>query len=111
MTSTGRRLVDTEQRPLKTWRQVHEESAPLLLSVAHDALTAKVIEQAGYPAYQIGGFALVGSRFGYPDIDLAQFGENSGDARHHRGLLAPGAGGCGRRLRRCEERDPCRAGL
>ena len=54
-----------------------DDSAPLLLPVAHDALTAKVIEQAGYPAYQIGGFALVGSRFGYPDIDLAQFGENS----------------------------------
>ena len=41
MTSNGR-FVDTEQRPLKTWRQVHEESAPLLLPVAHDALTAKV---------------------------------------------------------------------
>ena len=70
-------LVDTQQRPRKTWREVLDESAPLLLPVAHDALTAKVIQQAGYPAYQIGGFALVGSRFGYPDIDLAQFGENS----------------------------------
>jgi 2-methylisocitrate lyase-like PEP mutase family enzyme len=40
-------------------------------------LTARLIELAGYPAYQIGGFALVGSRFAYPDIDLAQFGENS----------------------------------
>ena len=70
-------LVNTQKRPPKTWREVLDESAPLLLPVAHDALTAKVIEQAGYPAYQIGGFALVGSRFGYPDIDLAQFGENS----------------------------------
>jgi 2-methylisocitrate lyase-like PEP mutase family enzyme len=56
---------------------VLEESAPLVLPVAHDALTARLIELAGYPAYQIGGFALVGSRFAYPDIDLAQFGENS----------------------------------
>jgi len=70
-------LVNTQKRPRKTWREVLDDSAPLLLPVAHDALTAKVIEQAGYPAYQIGGFALVGSRFGYPDIDLAQFGENS----------------------------------
>ena len=69
--------VNTQRRPRKTCREVLDESAPLLLPVAHDALTAKVIEQAGYPAYQIGGFALVGSRFGYPDIDLAQFGENS----------------------------------
>ena len=53
------------------------ESAPLLLPVAHDALTARIIEVVGYPSYQIGGFAVVGSRFAYPDIDLAQYGENS----------------------------------
>jgi len=71
--------VDTqnENRVRKTWRQVLSESAPLLLPVAHDALTARIIELAGYPAYQIGGFALVGARFAYPDIDLAQYGENS----------------------------------
>jgi 2-methylisocitrate lyase-like PEP mutase family enzyme len=61
----------------KTWRQVLRESAPLILPVAHDALTARILELAGYPAYQIGGFALVGSRFAYPDVDLAQYGENS----------------------------------
>ena len=81
MTAGDQSYVDTTQRPQKTWRQVLGESAPLLLPVAHDALTAKLIEQAGYPAYQIGGFALVGSRFGYPDIDLAQFGENSAGMR------------------------------
>ena len=76
--SAGSR-VDTQyqNRARKTWRQVLSESAPLLLPVAHDALTARIIEVAGYPAYQIGGFALVGSRFAYPDIDLAQYGENS----------------------------------
>jgi len=61
----------------KTWRQALADSAPLLLPVAHDALTARIIDLAGYPAYQIGGFALVGARFAYPDIDLAQYGENS----------------------------------
>ena len=70
-------VVDTQKRPRKTWRQALDESAPLILPVAHDALTARIIEVAGYPAYQIGGFALVGSRFAYPDLDLAQFGENS----------------------------------
>jgi 2-methylisocitrate lyase-like PEP mutase family enzyme len=69
--------TQNETRPRKTWREVLDESAPLLLPVAHDALTARIIELAGYPAYQIGGFALVGSRFAYPDIDLAQYGENS----------------------------------
>lgn len=66
-----------ETQPRKTWRRVLEESAPLILPVAHDALTARILELAGYPAYQIGGFALVGSRFAYPDVDLAQYGENS----------------------------------
>ena len=70
-------FIDTQKRAGKTWRETLDKCAPLLLPVAHDALTARLIELAGYPAYQIGGFALVGSRFAYPDIDLAQFGENS----------------------------------
>ncbi len=71
--------VDTQDqnRPRKTWREALRENSPLLLPVAHDALTARIIELTGYPAYQIGGFALVGSRFAYPDLDLAQYGENS----------------------------------
>ena len=75
--------VDTQNqnRRRKTWRQALRESAPLLLPVAHDALTARMIELAGYPAYQIGGFALVGAHFAYPDIDLAQYGENSAAMR------------------------------
>jgi 2-methylisocitrate lyase-like PEP mutase family enzyme len=64
------------------WRQALQESTPLLLPVAHDALTARIIELAGYPAYQIGGFALVGAHFAYPDIDLAPYGENSAAMRH-----------------------------
>ncbi len=40
-------LVDTQKRQRKTWREVLNESAPLLLPVAHDALTARVIELAG----------------------------------------------------------------
>jgi len=73
--------IDTQKRPRKTWRETLDKNAPLLLPVAHDALTARLIDLAGYSAYQIGGFALVGSRFAYPDIDLAQFGENSGVMR------------------------------
>ena len=51
--------------------------APLLLPAASDALTAKLIEQAGFPAYQIGGFALEGMRFGFPDMDVNRLGEKS----------------------------------
>jgi 2-methylisocitrate lyase-like PEP mutase family enzyme len=57
------------------WSALLEKHRPLLLPAAHDGLTARLIEDAGFPAYQIGGFALVGSRFGQPDIDLIHLGE------------------------------------
>jgi 2-methylisocitrate lyase-like PEP mutase family enzyme len=50
---------------------------PLVLPAAHDALTARLISRAGFKAYQVGGFALAGARYGYPDIDLVQFYEEN----------------------------------
>ncbi|CAF0804097.1 unnamed protein product [Rotaria sp. Silwood1] len=47
----------------------------LILPAAHDALTARIIERAGFQAYQIGGFALNGARHAYPDLVLTHFGE------------------------------------
>ena len=54
---------------------------PLLLPGAHDALSARLIERAGFSAYVIGGYALVGSRYALPDIGLAAFGEMSAGMR------------------------------
>lgn len=45
------------------------------MPVAHDALTARIIERGGFAALQIGGFAVEGSRHGVPDIDLTHFAE------------------------------------
>jgi 2-methylisocitrate lyase-like PEP mutase family enzyme len=67
------------ERP--TWEEVLKRHQPLQLPVAHDALTAVLIERAGFPAYQIGGFALDGTRFAYPDIDLTHFGEKHAAAQ------------------------------
>lgn len=64
-----------------TWREVLKKEGLLQLPVAHDALTARLIERAGFPAYQIGGFALVGAMHAVPDIDLDHLGENSDAAR------------------------------
>jgi 2-methylisocitrate lyase-like PEP mutase family enzyme len=50
---------------------------PLLLPAAHDGLTARLIARAGFKAYQVGGFALAGARYGYPGIDLVQFYEEN----------------------------------
>jgi len=65
-----------------TWKEALDRQKPLLLPVAHDALTARLIERAGFTAYQIGGFALVGALHAVPDVDLEHFGEKSAAARN-----------------------------
>ena len=64
-----------------TWKQLLAREQPLLLPFAHDALSARLIERAGFAAYGIGGFALVGARHGLPDVGLAGFGEMSAGVR------------------------------
>ena len=58
-----------------SFREVLSRERPLVLPGAHDALSALLIERAGFRAYVIGGFALVGARYGLPDLGLAGFGE------------------------------------
>jgi 2-methylisocitrate lyase-like PEP mutase family enzyme len=72
------KAVTADRRP---WKDLLAGEAPLLLPAAHDALTARIIERAGFPAYQIGGFALIGSRHATPDIDLEHYGEKSDAVR------------------------------
>lgn len=57
------------------WRDLLDRHAPLLLPAAHDGLTARLVERAGCPALQVGGFAVEGAAHGFPDIDLAHFAE------------------------------------
>ena len=63
------------------WNKVLQKHAPLLLPSAPDALTAKLIKDAGFPAYQIGGFAMDGMQFGFPDMDVNRLGEKSSIVR------------------------------
>ena len=49
----------------------------MILPAAHDALAARLIAKAGFRAYQVGGFALAGTRYAYPDIDLVHFYEEN----------------------------------
>ncbi len=64
-----------------TWLDLLNRNQPLLLPLAHDALAARLIERAGFSAYAIGGFPLVGSRHGLPDIGLVGLGEMSAGMR------------------------------
>jgi 2-methylisocitrate lyase-like PEP mutase family enzyme len=64
-----------------TWRELLARAEPLLLPCAHDALSARLIERAGFAAYAVGGYALVGARHALPDIGLVAFGEMSAGIR------------------------------
>lgn len=64
-----------------TWKALLAQEHPLLLPCAHDALSARLIERAGFAAYSIGGFPLVGSRYALPDIGLVAYGEMSAGVR------------------------------
>ena len=77
--SLSAKAVKPAKRP--TWKQLLDTGEQLLLPSAHDGLTAKLLEQAGFKAFQIGGFSVVGARYGLPDIDLVQFGEISQTVR------------------------------
>jgi 2-methylisocitrate lyase-like PEP mutase family enzyme len=63
------------------FRELVASERPLVLPGAHDALSAMLIQQAGFKAYFIGGFPVVGVRYGLPDIGLANLGEISSAVR------------------------------
>ncbi len=60
---------------MSRFRRLLAEETPLVLPGAHDALSARLIQQAGFKAFVIGGFPLIGARYGLPDLGLAGFGE------------------------------------
>ncbi|NCF28604.1 MAG: 2,3-dimethylmalate lyase [Gammaproteobacteria bacterium] len=57
------------------WWDLMNMDRPFVLPGAYDALSAKLIEQAGFDGFVIGGFPLVGARYGLPDIGLVGLGE------------------------------------
>ncbi|MBI3707535.1 MAG: isocitrate lyase/PEP mutase family protein [Proteobacteria bacterium] len=71
----------TAQQSPTTWRALLAAHHPLLLPCAHDALSARLIALAGFPAYSIGGYPLVGARHALPDIGLVGYGEMSAGMR------------------------------
>ena len=58
-----------------TYRELIARKAPFVIPGAHDALSARLVEQAGFDACFVGGFPLVGARYGVPDIGLKSLGE------------------------------------
>jgi 2-methylisocitrate lyase-like PEP mutase family enzyme len=64
-----------------SWRSLLRDDRPLVLPGAYDALSARLVEQQGFEAFVIGGFPLVGSRYGLPDIGLVGLGEMADGVR------------------------------
>jgi 2-methylisocitrate lyase-like PEP mutase family enzyme len=56
-------------------RELHQENQPLVSPLAHDALSARLIEAAGFKTFNIGGSALLAARYALPDLGLAGFAE------------------------------------
>ena len=56
-------------------RELHRTSQPLISPLAHDALSARLIELAGFKSFNVGGSALLAARHALPDLGLAGFGE------------------------------------
>jgi 2-methylisocitrate lyase-like PEP mutase family enzyme len=59
----------------KSFRSLLVAEGPLILPGAHDALAARLIARAGFAGFFIGGFGVVGARFGVPDIGLKSLGD------------------------------------
>ena len=73
-------MADRPQ-PKENWTSTLTRHSPLQLPAPRCA-DCQMIKRAGFHAYQIGGFALVGARHGLPDVDLTRFAEQSAGVEH-----------------------------
>ena len=62
-------------------RELLAGTEPVLAPGAYDALTARLVEQAGFEAVYVTGFGTAASLLGRPDIGLLSFGEMVDNAR------------------------------
>ncbi|HEY3583939.1 MAG TPA: isocitrate lyase/PEP mutase family protein [Casimicrobiaceae bacterium] len=58
-----------------TLRSALAAERPLVTPLAHDALSVRLIERAGFRAFAIGGSAMLAARYALPDLGIAALGE------------------------------------
>jgi 2-methylisocitrate lyase-like PEP mutase family enzyme len=68
-------------RGVATLRELLDRPAPVVAPGAYDALSARLVEQAGFPAVYMTGFGASASLLGRPDVGLLSFGEMVDQAR------------------------------
>lgn len=64
-----------------SFRQLYSSHFPLVTPMAHDALSARLITEAGFSAVAIGGLAMLSSQHALPDLGIAGLGEMAEGAR------------------------------
>ena len=64
-----------------TFRELAKSEKPFVLPGAHDGLSARLIELAGFKGLFVGGFASIGARHAMPDIGLMGLADISAVAR------------------------------
>ncbi len=64
-----------DRTPGRALRELHRGQRPLVSPLAHDALSARLIAQAGFKTFNIGGNAMLAARYALPDLGLAALGE------------------------------------
>lgn len=80
-------LLHTPARP-RQLRELLEGAAPVLAPGAYDALSARLIEAAGFPCVYMTGFGTAAAMLGRPDIGLLTGTEMVDNARRIAGAVA-----------------------
>lgn len=62
-------------RPTTRLRELIEAPELLVMPCAYDSVSARLVEEAGFPAVQCSGLGVAASRFGYPDLSLVSMQE------------------------------------
>lgn len=63
------------------FRDLIQRPEPLVLPGSYDALSARLVERAGFPATYLGSFAAAASSYGLPDVGLLTLTELAEEAR------------------------------
>ena len=64
--------MDQESAPNKLRRLIAEKST-IIVPACFDALSARLVEQAGFPCTLMSGFSVAATRFGLPDVGYVTF--------------------------------------
>ncbi len=74
-------LLATDRNPRSTLRRLLDAGEMVLAPGCYDALGARLIEEAGFPAVYMTGFGSAASRLGRPDVGLMTMSEMVDNAR------------------------------